>query len=528
MTSERSEQRSQTDRVVVIGFDMGDATLIRDWAAQGHLPNFASLIADGTWLDLRTTADILHTSTWPSFATGNKPGKHGVYYPYQPSPGYQEAQLIQPDQYGSPTFWARADRDGAKTIVYDVPETFPEPQFGGKAVFELGTWAWYGTRKSSPPELLDEIKRKFGPHPLKMEAKRLGLQFPNPRVLERRLIKSIEHKAESFLWLLGEGDWDLAVTVFGETHPAGHYLWPKSVGANPDTSSAEFEVIRRVYRAIDTAVGRIAESVPEKTTLLLVSGDGVMTNNCGWHLLPDVLTELGYSAPPSQDESGEKSGGLSLGSIKDMMPKKVRRLIADSLPWWLRDKIGASINAAQIDWSRSKAFALPTDLEGCIRINLKGREPQGVVEPGEEYERLCQNIAADVRKLVNPETGMPVVNDVWIVHEHFEGPMADHLPDITITWHNDAPISALHSDTMGTVTGESPDPRTGTHSTRGFSLAFGDSVPAGTAASGHLTDLGPTVLALLGLDSTGMDGAPLNLKDGQHRGQDQTESRGAA
>jgi predicted AlkP superfamily phosphohydrolase/phosphomutase len=253
-----------------------------------------------------------------------------------------------------------------------------------------------------------------------------------------------------------------------------------------------------------------------------------MTNNCGWHLLPDVLTELGYSAPPSQDESGEKSGGLSLGSIKDMMPKKVRRLIADSLPWWLRDKIGASINAAQIDWSRSKAFALPTDLEGCIRINLKGREPQGVVEPGEEYERLCQNIAADVRKLVNPETGMPVVNDVWIVHEHFEGPMADHLPDITITWHNDAPISALHSDTMGTVTGESPDPRTGTHSTRGFSLAFGDSVPAGTAASGHLTDLGPTVLALLGLDSTGMDGAPLNLKDGQHRGQDQTESRGAA
>lgn len=528
MTSERSEKRSRTDRVVVIGFDMGDAALIRDWVAQGHLPNFASLIADGTWIDLGTTADVLHTSTWPSFATGNKPGKHGVYYPYQPSPGHQEAQLIQPDQYGSPTFWSRAEQGGARTIVYDVPETFPEPPFSGKAVFELGTWAWYGTRKSVPSELLDEINSRFGPHPLKMEAKRLGLQFPNPRVLERRLIKSIDYKRDSFLWLLEEGNWDLAITVFGETHPAGHYLWPRSAGATPDTNDPEFAAIRRVYEAIDAAVGKIVESLPDHTSLLLVSGDGVMTNNCGWHLLPDVLTELGYSVPPSPEESGQKSRKLSLGSIKALMPKKVRRLIADSLPWWLRDKIGASINASRIDWARTRAFALPTDLEGCIRINLKGREPEGIVEPGEEYETLCRDIAADMRKLVNPDTGAHVVKDVWIVHEQFEGPMADHLPDITITWHNDAPISALRSDTMGTVTGESPDPRTGTHSTQGFSLAFGSRFSSGATAKGHITDLGPTALALLGLDSSGMDGASLDIAGGPDYQTSQAASRGAA
>jgi predicted AlkP superfamily phosphohydrolase/phosphomutase len=210
------------------------------------------------------------------------------------------------------------------------------------------------------------------------------------------------------------------------------------------------------------------------------------------------------------------------------MPKKVRRLIADSLPWWLRDKIGASINASQIDWTRTKAFALPTDLEGCIRINLKGREPHGIVEPGEEYEQLCRAIAADMRKLVNPETGKPAVKDVWIVHEEFVGPMADHLPDITITWHNDATINALHSDTMGTVSGESPDPRTGTHSTNGFALAFGECFVAGATASGHIADLGPTALALLGLDSSGMDGASLEIVDGPRREADRAPSRGAA
>ena len=126
MNSEISGSQPASNRVVVVGFDMGDPKLLRDWAAKGHLPNIASLISGGTWLDLETTADILHTSTWPSFATGDRPGKHGVYYPYQPSPGHQEAQLIEPDQYGSPTFWSRASWSASTPFGVDRIAT-PRP-----------------------------------------------------------------------------------------------------------------------------------------------------------------------------------------------------------------------------------------------------------------------------------------------------------------------------------------------------------------------------------------------------------------
>ncbi len=517
MSTEQVIAESPARRVVIIGLDMGDARLIRDWAAKGQLPNIASLIEQGTWLDLETTAGILHTSTWPSFATGDKPGKHGVYYPYQPSPGHQEAQLIKPDQYGSPTFWSRADREGVMSIVYDVPETFSEAPFGGKAIFELGTWAWYGTRRSQPENLLSDIERLFGSHPLKMEAKKLGLKFPNQRTLERRLIKSVEHKRASFEWLLENNEWDLAVTVFGETHPSGHYLWPAAASENTDTSDTCFDAMRRVYATIDSAVGQIREALPANTSLLLVSGDGVKPNNCGWHLVPDVLTQLGYSIPPEQGPGDDKPKTLSLAGIKRLLPKKVTRLIADSLPWWLRDKIGASMSSAQIDWSRTRAFALPTDLEGCIRINLKGREPQGIVAPGEEYESLCRQIASDMKMLRNPDTGKPAVRDVWIVRDHFAGPLADHLPDITVTWDNTAPINALTSKALGTVSGESPDPRTGTHSTEGFAIACGEDFPAGHVASGHLVDLAPTALALLGREWSGMDGSPLSILHSKRR-----------
>ncbi len=170
-------------RVVAIALDMGDGGLIQHWARAGHLPQFRELIDAGTWVDLESPARVLHTSTWPTFATGTLPGTHGVYYPYQPEPGHQLAQHVRPEHYGAPTFWSRADQHGRRCIVYDVPETFPEAGFGGSAIFEWGTWAWYGAQASVPPGLIEELKQGFGKYPLGIEALQLGLGRPNRAVL---------------------------------------------------------------------------------------------------------------------------------------------------------------------------------------------------------------------------------------------------------------------------------------------------------------------------------------------------------
>jgi len=506
-----------TDKAVVIGLDMGDGDLIRALVQQGCLPNLAALVEQGTWVDLESPARVLHTSTWPTFATGVLPGRHGVYYPYQPRPGFQEAQLIKPDHYSVPTFWKRADEQGKRCIAYDVPETFPEAGFGGQAIFEWGTWAWYGERASQPAELLKEVRRRFGVYPLKMEAKRLGARFPDPVLLERRLLQSVEHKRASFEWLLGASQWDLAITVFGETHPAGHYLWPQGALAYSVQDDARFEPIRRVYAEVDRALGSIRAVLPKDTTLIVLSGDGVTANHCGWYLVPDVLERLGYSAPPAP-QGGERQAAkkLSLGRVKDMLPQGARRWIADSLPWWLRDRIGASMRSAQIDWSRTRAFVLPTDLEGCIRINLKGREPNGIVEPG-DYAALCSEIAARLQELVNPATGEAAVRRVWLRSEVFAGPAQEYLPDIVVAWNNNAPFRALSSARMGTVERESPDPRTGTHSWRGFCLAQGAGFARGGSAAGRLQDVAPTVLELVGVTPGDMDGTALRLIDATRR-----------
>jgi predicted AlkP superfamily phosphohydrolase/phosphomutase len=224
-----------------------------------------------------------------------------------------------------------------------------------------------------------------------------------------------------------------------------------------------------------------------------------------------MLGKLGYLAAggqPSpepgleQNEEGDASGPRfdPVKALRDLLPKDFRKALARKLPTKLRDALAKRVDTADIDWSRTRAFCLPTDLEGCIRINLKGREPMGIVEPGEEYRALLAEITAELRALTDPATGRPVVREVILTDEAFPGVRRQHLPDLIILWDTSAPITALTSPKAGTVEGASPDTRPGTHAAPGFTLLSGPGLPTGTIQNGgHIYDLAPSLLARMGV-----------------------------
>jgi predicted AlkP superfamily phosphohydrolase/phosphomutase len=111
------------------------------------------------------------------------------------------------------------------------------------------------------------------------------------------------------------------------------------------------------------------------------------------------------------------------------------------------------------------------------------------------------------------------VRQVHLRHQVFPGELGDHLPDIIVTWNDEAPINGLASPRVGLVEEASPDPRTGTHSTSGFLLAAGPGVAAGGRGQGHLLDVAPTVLELLGLEPgrNTFEGRPLRALTGAAR-----------
>jgi predicted AlkP superfamily phosphohydrolase/phosphomutase len=330
----------------------------------------------------------------------------------------------------------------------------------------------------------------------------MQLGFGHPEGIEERLLRSVRYKAATAQWLLQRAAWDLAVVGFGETHCAGHYLWPSGVHAVDGGPDSAFERLFAVYAEVDRAVGALAASLPSDATLIVVSGDGVRANHCGWHLLPAILNRLGYTSTGQTSGTSEPARPSLLRRLPQLVPPGVKERIAAGLPMRVRNRLGLWAQAAGLKWSETRAFALPTDLEGCIRINLRGREPEGIVEPGAQYHDLCQEIRARLEELVNPATGAPAVHRVWIRDEIFPGPRQEELPDVIVTWNDAAPIAALTSPRAGLVEGANPDRRPGTHSTSGFLMAQGPGIPREHQGRGRLVDVAPTVLHLLGVPQT--------------------------
>src|SRR5262245_30073099 len=187
---------NSAQQVVVIGLDVGDGKLIYDWSREGFLPVLNSLIEGGTWASLKTTAETLHVSAWPSLYTGTLPGRHGVYYTFQPIPGKQDVRRFGPDQYGQPPVWQLLSEAGKRCVIFDAPYTHPQKNSGGTQIFEWGTWAWYWHPMSVPPKLLRQMTGQCGAYPVGFEANQVGLGGLDCEDLHRRLIRAASAKAK--------------------------------------------------------------------------------------------------------------------------------------------------------------------------------------------------------------------------------------------------------------------------------------------------------------------------------------------
>jgi predicted AlkP superfamily phosphohydrolase/phosphomutase len=494
--------------VVVIGLDVGDGTLIWEWARQGLLPTFNALITEGMWGWLGTSAETLHVSAWPSIYTGALPGKHGVYYTFQPAPGQQGARRFAADQYGCPPFWQLLDAAGKRCTVLDAPYTHPPVPFNGCQIFEWGTWAWYWQQTSIPSKLVRQLTRHCGAYPLGFEANQVGLKALDPADLHPRLTAAAGAKAKAVQWLMQRAPWDLFFVVFGETHAAAHYCWPPAATAGPD--DAAYVYLQGVYKAIDHAIGTFLHHLNPDVTVFVISGDGIGPNYSGWHLLPELLQRLGYtrrSASPSSEHTADvphrrgRPGKKDLLKIvRDFVPVEFRQSISQYLPSRWRDAFMLRWATAGIDWAGTRAFCLPTDLEGCIRINLQGREPAGIVAPGTEYDTVCTELTAALQQLINPRTGRPAVRQVVRTDAVFTGERRHYLPDLVVLWSDEAELSEVYTPELGHVRVASPDTRTGTHCPPGFVLARGPAIPAGQALEGkHIIDFAPTLLTHFGI-----------------------------
>jgi predicted AlkP superfamily phosphohydrolase/phosphomutase len=294
--------------------------------------------------------------------------------------------------------------------------------------------------------------------------------------------------------LLGEKDDRLFVNVFQFTDRVAHMFWRTLESDHPAYDSIVAEkyrnVIRDSYVQMDGIVGEAVKSLGPEDVLLVCSDHGFAS----WKWSVNYNTWLA------------REGFLTLEGKGGEKQKRLEDLFGQGQFW------------PNVNWKKTKAYSLGL---GNIYINLKGREAEGTVEPGAEYERIRNEIIAKLLAFTDPANGRHPVRRVFKREEIYRGYDENLIPDLFVA--NDNGYRVSWQTSLGGFPPEliEPNPKkwSGDHCSLDPEIVKGvffASVPMTPGPAPTITDLCPTILALLDVPVPGdLDGKVIPVASGR-------------
>ncbi|MEO6525185.1 MAG: alkaline phosphatase family protein [Gemmatimonadaceae bacterium] len=491
--------------VVLLGFDAADPELVERWAGEGKLPSVARLMARGAWARTSGEELLFEHGIWTSLFSGVSTARHGFHFFWQPVPGTYGLELKKGRDIGVAPFWAQLAGTGRTVFVMDPPDTEPVHGLDGLQVSEWATHSHYPplTLAVEPPAAVRELEREFGAREQLGET--IGSTPQNDRILLQRLIARAARKGATIRALIGKASYDVIVAVFAEAHTGAHQVWEYRRDAKGDGPRPEHGMgdgLLRLYQAVDAEIGAIVDALPASANAFVVSSVGLLSQYPIEELTEDFCRKLGYQAAPAQAAPSADSAAprrSPLAMLRRLVPESARNLVSRFLPFQVQARLLSDKFAASTDWSRTTAYAPPGYYTGCIRVNLRGREPQGIVAPGAEYDALLARLEEDFGALVDEETGEPVIERTVRTRAVFGDSPHPALPDLVVFWRaHDRPLRRVAHPRA--VLTQSPHAfhRGSHHITEGFVVAAGPAIrAAGRMPDVNPLSLAPTLLALL-------------------------------
>ncbi len=489
-------------RVLVLALDAATPELLARWGADGTLPHLGRLQREGVVFDVEGPLGLEVAGTWPTFYTGLPPGHHGVCWLDRVIPGsYRQQRMVDADFAEHVPFWVRFSDAGRRVAILDVPFAPLPKHLNGFHISEWGSHDAITRLRAFPRQLRSEVARRWGRYPAPLTCDTGRLDAAGYRDLTDRMIGGSELRTDMTRHYLSGGDWDFAIQVFTEFHCAGHLLWhfhdPHHPSADPDDTARTGDLLRDIYLAADRSIGEILAAVPDDTIVAVGSLHG-MSWACGSSiLLPQMLEGLGALQRASHRR--EASGGAVPYGGGAPGDGPLRRLVKSARVklWEARQWVNTAVleRGVPIDIVPGGTRAFPMGFgadarTSGIRFNLRGREPEGVLEPGAEADRFGDQLAAGLLAFTDAETGAPLVNRVLRTAELHPGPRSHELPDLIVEWHEQpmrgstavgtggGGVWRAHSERTGVIEHRYGGGRTGAHRLRGVFHVHGAGVPA--------------------------------------------------
>ena len=499
--------------IAILQFDGASRIHLERMLTEGDLPGLASLRSRGTWLELDTPAVHFEGAAAYTLSTGVNLGGHGLYYPWLWSAGEQRVRFFD-DVPAPEAVWERIGRAGYRSLVIDPYEMrAPETMQG---VFLTG-WQFKNRvvlrTRSVPSSMQRMLERELGRPPVGEEVYGRP-ETPSLLRLRNSLMAGPRRAADIIESLLKRESFNLVWISLSAAHLGGHRFYDIAQFSEEVALERHRELgtaLRDIYRAVDDALSRIVTALPKGTDVIITSPTGMGPNNSRSHLLPAMLEAVVTERDPHSHRNHRAVGG-SLWQIRAAVPTSVRACIAQMMPDRLALELAARLELRGLRWDRTEAFMIPNDDAGYIRINLRGRERDGVVEP-DEMEPLMEKVTNGLLTFRNND-GSPAIRKIWRTSElGYTGPCHDQLPDLVVQWNERVvmPLMGVRSAQFGEVASSGwGTGRTGCHTGEAWALVVtGASTFRSPTRAPHIVDIVPTVCAALGLDYAGLSGEPL-------------------
>ncbi len=384
--------------VAVLSLDGVPGSLLKEFLNQGVLPNLEEVFSNGTLRKMNSVRPTVSSCAWSSFMTGKNPGGHNIYGFIDRTPETGELYIPNAEYLYSSTIWELLSDAGKKVCGINVPVTYPPEEVNGIMIAGfLAPEAQKATRDIPTKKKMEDIDYILDVET--GEAADFGGKFIE------ELNKAVNKRFEMMGYLKNREDWDFFMGHIMSTDRLHHFMWEELKKGEGKLHDA----FLNFYRNLDRQIGEFRDSLNSNTRLIVLSDHGFCS-----------VKEKFY--------------------INHWLEKEGFLTTTDS---------GEMLEAVS---SESLAYSL---IPGRIYINLKGREANGSVSNGEEYDRVREDISMKLETV--KKDGETVIKQVYRKEDIFTGKSSSNAPDLLAVPNRGYDIKGqMNTDTMfdkGSITG---------------------------------------------------------------------------
>jgi len=448
------------NKVFVLGIDGAFPEYVfGEWRKE--LPTINKLMNEGIYAKLNSTIPPLSGTAWTTITTGKSPADTGIFeYTYRKNYSYDDVHIITSKNVKEKTIWEIVSENGGKSIVTYLVLTWPIKPFNGCMITGPLTPMGKDTEYIYPQELKEELKNAFGEiPPLDIE----NFRTITKEEVETGIFKLTEKHFDVQEYLMKNKEWDLFFGIISGSDRMNHAFWRYMDPLHRKYEPGKFkDSLKNYYKLVDRRLGKLLELLDKDTKIIVLSDHGITRMHSRVNLT-DWLIKEGYMV------------------LKEPIKEKTE------------------FNFSLVDWEKTKAFAIGA-YEAQIFINLKGREPNGIVEE-KDYDSLIEELIKKMEKITG-DRGEKLDTKFFRKKDYFNGKCYDIAPDSIIYFDNlqyGCNSTLIGNETLWSLQTAKGSDDAG-HSRQGIFIMKSDNAKDKNIGEINALDVAPTILSLLGLD----------------------------